>query len=335
MTVLQICGFEADQNITYLQREWDFFPAAAHSFSAGAFAGTTALDISSGNTRLRSRSYGLKNSLTVGMRVNFSSVPTSGSDSIRLRRGATEQIRFDFIQGSNSSFMKIQVKRGATTLATTADIAIGIFTYVEVDSLMNTATGTYAVYVNEQLLVSGAGANTADSGSNQGDVVDITLDGGTTGKIDDIYVADGTLKGDMKILGFAVNSDGATTTWTPDSGTTHFDRVNDSPTTTNDGTYVKSDTVGNLDLFGHVALAGVTTPILAVQTKISAAMEAVGTRNIREVCRSGGSNFNGGTQAISDLGYKTIFEVREVDPNTAAAWTLANLNAAQFGVEVV
>jgi hypothetical protein len=58
-----------------------------------------------------------------------------------------------------------------------------------------------------------------------------------------------------------------------------------------------------------------------------------GTRSICSVTRSGGSDTDGATQALS-TSYLCYREISVTDPNTAAAWTRANLNSAEFGVKV-
>jgi hypothetical protein len=60
----------------------------------------------------------------------------------------------------------------------------------------------------------------------------------------------------------------------------------------------------------------------------------MGTRQIAEVCRSGGTNYVGTTQTLGSS-YLMYRQIHETDPATSAAWTQTGLNSAEFGVKVV
>lgn len=332
--VVFIEGFEESQNRLYLQRKWDFFPAVSHSFTSSRFVDTTALVISAGNTRLRSRSFGLDSAtFSVGIALNVASAEVSGPDAIRFVRGTGEQIRFELIRGSTTSFFKVRAKVGSTTLGTTADISCNNWHYIEVMAVIATgATGEAHIYVDEHSALSVTGVVTADTGSTLMDVVDIVLDGGITGLVDDIYIRKDDVLGDHKIKGILVDTEGATNDWTPSTGSDNSDLVDDPVNSPSDSDFVSAVANDKLDQYTIVALSGITTPIVTVQLNVAAALESAGSRNLELAVESGGSEALGGTEAITSTVYSTIYRLFDVDPDTSSAWTQSGLNAAHLEI---
>jgi hypothetical protein len=329
VNVVFIEGFEEAQQRLYLQRKWDqYFPNSA-AFSAGAFVDTTALDISAGNTLLRTRSFGLDtDTFSVGIRMKLSSTEVSGNDSIRFLRGAGEQVRFDIIRGSTASFFKLRAKVGSTTLGTTADISCDAWHYVEVSAVVKTsATGSVDVFVDEHSALSVSGVVTADTGSTLMDVIYFTFDGGMTGSIDDIYVNKGTTLGDCKIKAILVDLEGTTNDWTPSTGSDNSDLVDDGVTSPNDADYVAAALDDKLDQYTVAALSGITTPIITLQLNVATALESAGSRHIEIGVDSIGTEALGGQQAVSSTVYSTVYSLFDTDPDTASAWTQTSINA--------
>lgn len=330
-------GFEEAQNRVYLQRKWDFFPATSHSFAAGAFVDTTAMVISNGNTRLRSRSFGLTdNEYTAGIRVNFTSVPVSGTDSVRFRRGTDEQIRFDLIRGSTTSFFKVQVKRGSTTLGTTGDISQNAWHYLECYAVISsTTTGEYEVLIDEQSVLSGTAVITSDTGDDEMDVVDFTLDGGIDGTIDDAYIFKGEPRGDCKIKGIFVNAEGSVINWTPSTGTNSAALVDDPPSAPDDTDYVSTNTDNSPDKYTIVPLSGINTAILAIQINATVALATAGLHNFRisvNDVANASTQIDGDDQAVSSTVKSTLTQIFEAD-SVAAPWTQTSLNQMELVIE--
>jgi len=119
--------------------------------------------------------------------------------------------------------------------------------------------------------------------------------------------------------------------WTPSASTNHSN-VDDGASHDTDSTYTSSSTATNVDTFAIGAFD--SAPVAFAQACIVARKDDGGTREIREVCRSNGTDYNGSTQAVTSA-YLVYRQIREVDPATSAAWTSADLNAAEFGYELV
>jgi hypothetical protein len=119
--------------------------------------------------------------------------------------------------------------------------------------------------------------------------------------------------------------------WTP-SASTNQSNVDDGLSHDTDSTYNSSSTPTDVDTFAIGAID--SAPVAFVQACIVARKDDGGTREIREVCRSNGTDYNGSTQAVTSA-YLCYRQIREVDPDTSAAWDSADLNAAEFGYGLV
>lgn len=156
---------------------------------------------------------------------------------------------------------------------------------------------------------------------------------GNNTRFDDMYLKDtaGRL-GPARVTLKTPNGDGALTQWTPSAGVNHFALVNEIPED-GDATFVSDATIGHIDLYTFTALGLTPATIWAVQVALNARKDDVAARSLATEVRSGGANFTGVAQATT-TGYLDFYtQIYEQDPNTAAAWLLANLDAAQFGVQ--
>lgn len=140
-----------------------------------------------------------------------------------------------------------------------------------------------------------------------------------------------TARGAATAISSAI-ADGATTNFTPSTGTNHAALVDESPP--NDDTdYNQSSNVGDLDLYEITDMAHTPASIFGVQINLNAKKDDAGTRSIAGVVRSGGTNYEGGAQALS-TSYAYYLDVRETDPDTSAPWTKTGVDNAQFGIKV-
>lgn len=258
---------------------------------------------------------------------------------IELFDGVTSQcsVRMD-------STGKLGVYRGTTLLAAQAVATLAINTeyYLEFKATVNNTTGAYELRVNGVAIVGPTtGANTRSSANNTADTIVIghSSPNNATAYVDDLYVCDGTgsannsFLGDVRVDATYPAADGANTGLTPSTGTNHAALADENPA--NDDTdYNDSSTVGNKDTydFGNISHAPVS--IFGVQVNMTAKKDDAGARSICSVTRSGGTDTDGATQVLT-TSYVDYREVVAADPNTSAAWTKTNLNAAEFGMKVV
>lgn len=293
----------------------------------------------------------------------------SARPCIAFRSAAGEQLRVEFVglneakPGGNR--YRLRVVRGATTLATSnesfdaqnTDLA---WTYFEFKATIRTgANGSFSAFYGTRRSqavpitwdAASSGINTANQGADGADRWEMALSQTPSTSnlaVDDVYVCDGSgavnndFLGPVAIEALDVSGDGATVQWgLQGSAGSLEDAWNEAPTvqtTAEDDKRVNSKDVGQISLAVLTDPVNVrNTPIIGVQTRLTGKMEATGTRDVQFFYRkTTGSPAQVGTKIVtfSNTSLKTHADTRETDPNTAAAWTVPDLDGLQVGAEL-
>jgi hypothetical protein len=285
-----------------------------------------------------------------------------------LRSSAGEQLRFDLIPSVDTKpggvFFKLRVSRGATVLATSVErfrgsISENLWTYFELKATVRTGTNgsfsaRYHTRRDKNVAVTwdaaNTGLNTANQGADGADRVEISLANNSTVTLalDNVYACDGSgsvnndFLGELEIEAIDVTGDGATDQWDENGGAASLeDAWNEAATVQNTDEDDKRLTTKDV---GDISLAALGNPVLnrfvgivGVETRIVAKMEASGTRDVQFFYRkTTGSPAQVGTKIVSLLGTTLVGheDVRETDPNTSAAWVVADIDGLQAGVEL-
>ena len=165
---------------------------------------------------------------------------------------------------------------------------------------------------------------------------------------DNIYVCDGAgsvnndMLGEVEIEAIDVSGDGATNAWDLNGGAASLeDAWNegfDTQNTTEDDKRLTTKDVGDISLAALANPAVIrSVTVVGVETRLVAKMEASGTRDIQFFYRkTTGSPAQVGTSILTVSSTTLVGEddVRETDPNTAAAWVVADIDGLQVGVEL-
>lgn len=237
----------------------------------------------------------------------------------------------------------IEVRRSTRTgtlLGTSGATGLIVATtsaFVELKALISTTVGTAEVRVNGVVVLTLTGLNNAQSAVNQwtnlkllGSASIASLD------IDDLYLLDGsgaaplnTYLGDIRVDVCLPTAEGNTIQWTPLSGTDNALMVDEIPPN-GDTDYNATAVVNNIDTLVVQNAPAVGATILAVQQSIYVKKTDSGTAQTAAVVRSGVTDYVQTTQNPT-TSYSFLTQALPTDPNTAAAWTEANFNAAEFG----
>jgi hypothetical protein len=253
---------------------------------------------------------------------------------VYFRDGATAHVGLG-IDAANRLF----VFRGttATVLGTAANpLLAGSWDYVEFKALVADAGGTAEVRVNGTAVITLSGQDTRNGGTAQVTNVLFAPGGTNIADICDWYIADTTgtanndFIGDLRVREQYPNGAGTYTDFTPSAGSNY--QAVDETAQDGDTTYVESSTVGHKDTYAYANLSGSPT-IKGARLLLLAKKDDAGARSIAPTVKSGATEDDGATAALS-TSYVYYSKIWETDPNSAAAWTAANLNAAEFGVEV-
>lgn len=234
----------------------------------------------------------------------------------------------------------IRATRAGTSLgiSSTGLIATNTWYWLAVLVTVDNSAGVVSVSLNNSSILSLTSQDTQNGGTAAITNIQINSVSGGNNDWDNLVIMDTTGGSptnalpteELRINTQVPNGAGSSAQFTP-SASTNQSNVDDA-TSDGDTTYNSSSTSGHIDLF---AIAGFDAGVpYAVQVNMAARKDDGGTREIREKCRSNGANYSGSTQALTSS-YVVYREIRHVDPDTAAAWASAALNAAEFGYELV
>lgn len=283
--------------------------------------------------------------------------------------GSGEQLRVEMRNANPANakpgglYYRLHVLRGATELAQSnevfrADNTQQAWTYFEFKADIDTVLGSLEARWSPLFGTKGqtvtwssslAMVNTANQGVANADAFAISCDqsnGAYTVAFDDLYVLDGTgaanndFIGPVRIEALDPTGDGNTTDWALAGGSASVeDALNEGQvvqSTLEDDKRITSSTVAETTLATMSSLGSIVGNIVGVRTALNVKMETTGSRTIAFRYRrpAGPAETNGDTVVVNSTTFVGVDDVREQDPNTAAAWTVADVNAVELGVRV-
>ncbi len=218
-----------------------------------------------------------------------------------------------------------------------------VWNYIEIAFLINDSTGAIKAKQNGVLVVDESGIDTQNTGTapSSGKVNAILRAGSGLSPdsyFDDVVIAEASsttleLLGEVAIL--PGRPDSAVTSDMTGSDANQVDNhllVDEHPPASAD--YVESSTIGHQDTYGtDLAIASGTT-ILGVQVKATVFKDVGGERTMGLYVKEGVTEDTSAGKGVS-VSETIISEIWETNPDTAAAWTVAEVNAVEIGVEVV
>lgn len=230
----------------------------------------------------------------------------------------------------------------ATVLGTGPALTVGTWYYLEVKATISDTVGVVVVRLNGTTVLNLTGIDTRNSANATANTVRLGSTAATTGfsnDYDDVYIFDATgsanndFAGDCRVEQVLPSGAGATTAWTPSAGA-NYAAVDEVPPN-GDTDYVSSATAGQTDTyaFGDLSVASSGT-VKAVQATVQARKDDAGSRSLALVTRPGSTDRVGATQAVADT-YVACPQLWDTNPDTAAAWTVAEVNSSQFGFRLV
>lgn len=167
--------------------------------------------------------------------------------------------------------------------------------------------------------------------------------------MDDMYVVDASGSVNNDYLGPIVvesltpDADGDSSTWTPSSGTNHAALVDDCIDMTDalaETDYIEGDTTGDKDLFTYTNLSSPgladASSIHGVQVTTYRRITASAPADLKIVAKENGTE-GSVTETVRHDHTSRVFSsqvIFENNPDSASAWTPAEIDAAQFGVEI-
>lgn len=258
-------------------------------------------------------------------------------DSFAFRQGGSHQVYVR--RNANGS---LSVHRGDGAVLGSTPILVykaDTWLYVELKVVVANAGGRAILRVDENVLVDYTGDTQATATAEIDELY--LYNSGNDDAVDDLVVMDtaGTrcndFLGDVNVSAHVADAAGALAEWTP-LASTNVSQVDDPLGAHHDAdsTYNSSATAGQRDLFGLSDLAPAGAAVKAVVVQADLRKDDAGARSARTLVRTGGANFAGATEAVSNsyVGHRTTYEA---NPDTGADWTVAEVNALEAGYELV
>ena len=234
---------------------------------------------------------------------------------------------------------------GGTTLI--GSTALGLarnlqWNYVEAKIVLSQTVGSIVVKLNGVTVLTITGVDTCGQSSAQANYW--TVGASTYALMDDVYCCDTTggfnddFLGEIRVVTLLPQTDavaaGSNADFTCSTGADHGALVNEASAPDDDTTYLSSSTLNHVDTWEYPAL-GYTGDIKAVQLNLSATKADSGARAIAGVTRPVATNRVGATNHnIGMTNYIVFREIWELNPEDSAAWEVADVDGAEFGVKV-
>jgi len=301
---------------------------------AGAYGGQAILT-SSGAPGLAPKG-GNQVTRTVGARYQTTGVISSSVGLTTWVDGTTIQV--SIVVNANGTISCYKGSTFGTLLGTSAQVlSAGAWYYIETSVTINSSTGSIKVNVAGANWLNITGVNTNNSGNNWTNLVCLgSMGAGGNIIIDDLYIrSDGTLMGDQRVQTIYPNGVGAMAQFTRGGSTINaqnYQQVNEA-TPDDDTTYVYTPVagIGNVDTYTYPAIATTTGTVAGVMVCPMMKNDAGGVVSGQAVYRIGTTNYFGATSSLgaSYLGYP---DLSTVNPATSLAWTISDVNSAQFGI---
>lgn len=328
---------------------WEHYSTIADAIGFGKWA-TGNLDIVAGAGRDGGKCVGSQNNrilvknfddeyttFIIGFAYKMATI--QNQDVLRLLElgGATLHITLR-VNGA-----KFQVCRSSGTILATGATTVNANTwyYVELKVKINDTTGTVDMQVNGVNELALTGQDTKNGGSTgQIGTINLPSQGGPNWVYwDDLYVCDDTgatnnnFLGDVKVECIFPNGNGTTSQLDGSDGN-QVDNYLLVDETTQDGdiTYVESADIGDKDTYAYGALATAAGTVFGVQLNPLVRKNDAGSRSIVSVARVSGTEEDSAVELLSDS-YLYLSDTRDTKPG-GGAWTIADVNAAEFGVKV-
>ena len=205
--------------------------------------------------------------------------------------------------------------------------------YIEVMGTIHDSTGVIAARINEAEEINETGLDTKnDSGDNDIGKIRLRTGGVIETYFDDLYIDDSQFHGDCRVKTFMPDSDSATHTDFVRSGGSNDYECVDEGVPNDDTDYIYANVVGDKSTFGITT--GSLGTVKGIQINNYLRKDDAGTRKIKSLIRSNGSDYNGAELADVPANYVFDNDIWELDPDDSAAWTQTKIEAAEFGLEI-
>jgi hypothetical protein len=283
--------------------------------------------------------------VVMGFALYYPGMPTTDAVICEFLDGTTIQIQ---LRLNNDGSLDAYRGNASALLGSSAPGTIdpAVYHYVEIKALIDNAAGTVEVRVDDESTPSAIDVSGVDTRASSNDqVTQVQLGGvaanvGETRDYDDLYVCDDTgaqcndFLGDTRVIALFPDADATHSDFTPLVGPGNYQDV-DEVAPDDDTTYNSSATATDRDSFDFDDLpGGIAGNVHAACATICSRKDDAGVRTLDPSVRVGGTDYDGtGVNIPSSYAYHNLY-AWELNPDIAAVWTVATINALEAGYEL-
>jgi hypothetical protein len=297
--------------------------------------GGYCIQIDSADTYMQSSALTTNATLVIGFAIKFKAL-AGANEFLNLYDGSTLGINLR-MQSSG----EIAIYRGSSLLDTTSGLGMvaNSWYYLELKVLCNDTTGTYELRIGGVDVLSDTGVDTKAGTHTYHDRFRLNNSESSaySPSFDDLYCLDGSGSSNNDFLGnmrvIAIRPDGDNTqAWTRSTGAENYDLVNEN-ICDDDTSYVESAVSATKDLYTYGAVASLADSIKGIQINTVCRETDANSFSLVTVAKLSTTESNSAAAAIGTTDYVTKTRLMETDPD-GNAWTISNIDAAQFGIKV-
>lgn len=332
LIIVESCG---DGSIAAINKGWPGSPGIGGSGRTNNCWVFTTFPLQDTGIRALGANYG---TIYFGFSLKMVAPPAvtgDGGRTLRLYDGATLQIYLRTNTDGTLSF----VRGDGTVLATSGagQVVNGSFFIVFTGKIViDDTVGEVLLKANNVTFITATGLDTKNSANAYVNGVRFVNANSPeyTMSVDDFWLDDSTDRGAMRCGTMIPNGNGDTSQWVgSDGNSTDNYLLVDEVTANGDTDYLKSATVGEVDLVNLGSVASAASYV-GVQPYSTGRQDDAIARKYKGLVKSGGTEYEQGEHTVTTT-YVAFPETPLMnDPDTGVPWTEAGLNALQIGVKV-
>lgn len=253
----------------------------------------------------------------------------------------TQHVNLTVVRGA-TNITSMQLRRGTTVLATSSAINLppATWAYIELKAVLHDTTGVAEVKMNGTVIATFSG-DTKNAGTKT--VFDtLRITGGVatseTLSVDDLYLLNGAgssphndYLGDVAVEAVVPGGNGSLSQLVGSDGnsTDNYLLVDDAVMTD----YVGSAVTGDKDLYAMGNLVRATGTVYGVMVAAVAQNADAAAQSVKLPIKSGATTSSGSASSVTTSPSYPV-RVLALNPVTAAAWIISEVNAVEAGAEV-
>jgi hypothetical protein len=296
--------------------------------------GTSGVTMNS-STETMSKNLGSQATWIVGFAVRLNNSDSGDAVLFEFRDGATLHADLRITPGN-----LLKITRAGTALATgTKVLSLLVYYYVEVKVTIDDTVGAAIVRINGIEDINISGVDTRNAANASSDTLILRTSASRSVDYDDLYICDTTgstnnnFLGDIRVQALFPTGNGNSSQLVgSDANSVDNYLLVDESAPNDDTDYVESSTVGEKDTYTFGDLASTSGTVCGLQILPFARKTDAGVRSIVSVARLSGTETDSTDKTLSTT-YTYLPDIRETKPG-GGAWTITNVNDAEFGVKI-